>query len=78
MTAATITSKGQITIPSSVRMALQVVAGDRIEFVKVADGRYEVVAATRDIQALKGLVKVDKAVSVEEMHAAIQARVGQS
>jgi AbrB family looped-hinge helix DNA binding protein len=33
MTTATLTSKGQITIPAEVREALGVAAGDRIEFV---------------------------------------------
>jgi AbrB family looped-hinge helix DNA binding protein len=33
MTTATVTSKGQITIPANVRRALNVEAGDRPEFV---------------------------------------------
>lgn len=33
MTTATITSKGQITIPANVRQSLNVAAGDRVEFV---------------------------------------------
>ena len=32
MSAATVTSKGQITIPADVRQALQVKLGDRVEF----------------------------------------------
>ena len=35
MTTATLTSKGQITIPISVRTALGVDTGDRVEFVPV-------------------------------------------
>lgn len=76
MAAATITSKGQITIPFAVRSDLHVVPGDRVEFVKVAEGRYEVVAATNEITNLKGMVKTSKVVSVEEMNVAIKAKVG--
>jgi antitoxin PrlF len=38
MTTATITSKGQITIPANVRQALSVSAGDRVEFVQLEPG----------------------------------------
>ena len=41
MTTATLTSKGQITIPASVRDALHIGTGDRVEFVEVHPGRYE-------------------------------------
>ena len=52
MSTATLTSKGQITIPADVRRELNVEAGDRVEFVQVEPGRYEVVAATRSVRAL--------------------------
>jgi AbrB family looped-hinge helix DNA binding protein len=76
MTTATITSKSQITIPTAVRAELHVGPGDRIEFVRVADGRYEVVAATQDVTRLRGVIKTSKIVTVEEMNAAIKARAG--
>ena len=41
MTTATLTTKGQITIPIDVRINLKVEAGDRVEFVQIAPGRYE-------------------------------------
>ena len=75
MATATLTSKGQITIPASVRDALHIDAGDRVEFVEVAPGRYEFIAATRPVTALKGMFgKSGKAVSIEDMNAAITAR----
>lgn len=74
MAAATLTSKGQITIPVSVRVALGVVAGDRVEFIQTEAG-FEVVAATRPVTALKGLiVGPKKAVSLDDMNAAIATR----
>jgi antitoxin PrlF len=75
MTTATVTSKGQITIPAQVRDALHVNAGDRVEFVEIMPGRYEFIAATRSVTELKGLFgKPKKGVSIEEMNATIAAR----
>ena len=76
MATATITSKGQITIPKEVRDALGVAAGDRVEFVAEEKGVYKVVAATRDVSHLKGLVpRPAKPVSVAAMNRAV-ARAG--
>ena len=75
MTTATVTSKGQITIPANVRLALQVKAGDRVEFVEVDPGRFEVVAATVSVTELKGMFgKSARSVSIEEMNKVIAAR----
>ncbi|MDN7875060.1 AbrB/MazE/SpoVT family DNA-binding domain-containing protein [Burkholderia aenigmatica] len=73
MTAATITSKGQVTIPVDVRNHLGLEAGDRIEFsFNEATGRYEVYPATRSLAALKGIVKKPaKPVSIDDMNQAI-------
>jgi AbrB family looped-hinge helix DNA binding protein len=35
---ATVTSKGQITVPNGLRKALDISAGDRLRFVRAADG----------------------------------------
>ena len=75
MTTATLTSKGQITIPVSVRNDLKVAAGDRVEFIQIAPGRYEFVAVTRSVSELKGMFgKPAKTVSVEDMNKAIARR----
>jgi len=75
MASAPVTSTGQITIPAEVRDALQVGRGDRVEFVEVAPGRFEFIAATRSVQALKGLFgKPKKSVSINQMNAAIASR----
>ena len=74
MSTATLTSKGQVTIPAAVRARLGVGAGDRLEFIEVAPGRYEMVAATQSVTALKGLVrKPASTVTIEAMNAAIAA-----
>ncbi len=75
MTTATLTSKGQITIPADVRYDLKVDAGDRVEFVLIAPGRYEFVAATQNVTALKGMFgKPTKSVSIDDMNKAIASR----
>jgi AbrB family looped-hinge helix DNA binding protein len=76
MTTATITSKHQITIPASVRNELHLGAGDRIEFVKIADGKYEVVAAVNEVSLLKGRIKATTPVSIDQMNRSIKARAG--
>jgi antitoxin PrlF len=80
MAAATVTSKGQITIPAQVRTALGVDTGDRIEFVEVGKGEYNIVAATRSVRELKGLFRGRrrKPVSIEEMNVAIARRASRS
>lgn len=75
MSTATLTSKGQITIPVEVRQDLKLDAGDRVEFIQVAPGRYEFVSATGDVTALKGMFgQAKKTVSIESMNAAIAQR----
>ena len=75
MSTATITSKGQITIPANVRRALKVEAGDRVEFVELDPGRFEFFAATRSVKELKGMFgKASRRVSIEDMHQAIATR----
>lgn len=75
MSTATMTTKGQITIPTAVRAALGVKAGDRVEFVQVEPGRFELVPATSPVTALKGLVrKPASPVTVEGMNKAIAAQ----
>jgi AbrB family looped-hinge helix DNA binding protein len=76
MTTAPLTAKGQITIPAEVRKDLKVDAGDRVEFVWIAPGRYQLVAATQEVTELKGMFgPVKKTVSIEAMNADI-ARLG--
>ena len=75
MSTATMTTKGQITIPAIVRAALGVEAGDRVEFVQVEPGRFELVAATHSIKELTGLVRRPALpVSIVAMNEAIAAK----
>ena len=79
MSTATLTSKGQITIPVDVRRVLNVQAGDRVEFVQIEPGRFELVAATRSVRELKGLFgKPRRTVSIADMNRAIAERGAQA
>lgn len=75
MSTATLTSKGQVTIPVEVRNDMKVDAGDRLEFIQIAAGRYEVVAVTRSVRELKGMFgKPARSASIDEMNIAIARR----
>jgi len=77
---ATITSKGQITIPAQVRSKLGIGAGDRIEFVETAQGQFSIVAASRSVRELNGLFhdRRRKPVTIADMNAAIVERAARS
>lgn len=74
MPTSTITSKGQITIPRTVRERLDWKTGDRLDFTVDASGRVIVELATGDVRELRGLLHRPgrKPVSVEEMNEAIR------
>jgi len=75
MATATLTSKGQVTIPAQVRSALGLGTGDRVEFVELADGQFAIMAASKSVQSLKGMIrKPAQAVTIEAMNAAIEAQ----
>ena len=75
MTIATMTTKGQVTIPLDVRRRLGLNAGDRIEFVEGVDGTFAIKPAIDDVRSLKGLLrKPAKPVTVEDMRAVVRAR----
>lgn len=54
MPTATMTSKGQITVPKEVRAELGLAAGSEVIFVKVGDGHYRLLARTGDLADLAG------------------------
>jgi AbrB family looped-hinge helix DNA binding protein len=79
MATATVTSKGQVTLPREVRTSLGVSAGDRLDFVRMDDGNYAIVLASQSIRSLKGIVARPAApVSLDDMQRAIEdaARAG--
>lgn len=76
MSTATLTSKGQTTIPKDIRDYLELRPGDRIEFM-VRDDTVVLRAATRKVTELKGfLPKPSNVLSLDDMEAAIGRRAG--
>jgi len=76
MPTATLTTKGQITIPKPVRDALGIRTGDRVHFQIEGEGRVILKAATLDVSKLEGILhrRGMKAITVEEMNQSIRKR----
>jgi antitoxin PrlF len=76
MFTATITAKGQITIPAEIRHALKLDAGARITFEEAQPGSYVFKPAAKvPVTALKAMFgKHSTPISIEEMNATIARR----
>ena len=77
MALATITTKGQVTIPKSVRDSLMLNTGDKIEFL-VTDKREALIRPiSKKVDEVFGILHKPgrKTVSVEEMDATIRQRM---
>ena len=74
MPIATLTSKGQITLPMAVRTALSLGAGNQIDFVRQG-ASFVLMPVRSDVTALKGRFagRVKKPVSIQAMDQAIAA-----
>ncbi len=76
MPSATLTSKGQVTVPKAIRDLLRLGTGDRVDFVVKEDGTVALRPATVHVRELKGFLhrKGIKPLSVEQMNAIIRRR----
>lgn len=69
---ATITAKGQVTVPKPIRDKLKLRPGDRVDFVLDSADDVRVVPVTASVRQLKGMVpKPRKPVTLEQMDDAI-------
>jgi AbrB family looped-hinge helix DNA binding protein len=74
---ATLTSKGQITLPKALREKLSLSAGDRVEFIFENDQSVRLIPKHISVSQLKGMLpKPSKPVSLEEMEDAIRTGAG--
>lgn len=72
MATATVTSKGQITIPAETRERLRLKVGSKIDFVENRDGEIVLRPRRGDIRKLKELLNyTGSTVTLEEMDDAI-------
>jgi len=75
MASATLTSKGQITLPKAVLDRLHLGPGDQVYFVLGADGRFDLIPVKANIRSLKNCAPAtQKAVTIKAMANAIRAR----
>ena len=77
MALATLTSKGQVTIPKAVRNSLHLLAGDKIEFVITEDKEALLRPVTRKIDDVFGRLHKPgrKRVSIDKMDAGIRQKM---
>ena len=77
MVTATVTSKGQITIPKAVRDSLHLHSGDRVEFVIHGDSEATLKPITRSVDEVFGRLHTPSQPrrTVEEMHEAVVSRM---
>ncbi len=68
MSEATVTSKGQITIPAGIRRSLGLKPKDRVVFAQLADGTVVMRAKVRSVLDLVGIVpKPRRRVRIQDM-----------
>ena len=77
MPTATLTTKGQVTIPKEVRQHLGIDTGDRLSFVVQEDGTVLVKPITRHVRELGGLLRRQgrRSVSILDMDESIARRM---
>lgn len=65
---ATLTSKGQLTLPVAIRRKLHLKSGEKLEILSKNDGRIEAIPVKQSIRALKGILPPPKqVVSLNDM-----------
>lgn len=68
MSEATVTSKGQITIPVDIRQAMGLVPQDRVVFTRLANGTVVLRAKNRSVMDLAGMLEARSgSIAAEDM-----------
>ena len=69
---ATVTSKGQVTLPAEARKRLGITPGSKLEFIIIDQEKMEVIPVVETVTSLKGMVpKPKKTLSLADMDKAI-------
>ena len=75
MSIATITSKGQTTIPIDIREYLQLKPGDQVDFVKNEEGKVMMIPRNQDLLSLQSILPpTNIKATLEEIKEAIRRR----
>jgi AbrB family looped-hinge helix DNA binding protein len=78
MSTATMTSKGQTTIPKDIRQKLGLKPGDRIHFVTLPDGTVRLMAQNLPVTALKGMLdRPKRRLTIKQINEAIGEAVAE-
>lgn len=74
---ATMTSRGQITLPKALREKLKLSTGDRVEIIIDDEQSARLVVKHTSVKMMKGMLpKPSRPVSLEEMDRAVDALTG--
>ena len=70
---ATVTSKGQITLPKAIREHFQLHTGDKVQFIIMDDGHVFLIPPKIPLAQLKGILPPpERALTIEEMEQTIE------
>jgi len=77
MALATLTNKGQVTVPKAIRTSLGIHSGDKLEFVITDTGEALLIPVTKRVDEVFGILHKPgrKPVSIEGMDAAIKQKM---
>ena len=79
MATVTVTAKGRITIPASVRASMGIEAGSRIEFVEIGKRQFAIIPLDSPVGALKGSLRIPSSpISIEQMNEAIASHAARA
>ncbi|MCK4506578.1 MAG: AbrB/MazE/SpoVT family DNA-binding domain-containing protein [Candidatus Aegiribacteria sp.] len=80
MALATLTSKGQVTIPKVVRDSLHLHAGDKVDFLVTGNGEVLLKPVTKQVDDVFGRLHKSgrKPISIEQMDTMVRDRIRKS
>jgi AbrB family looped-hinge helix DNA binding protein len=80
MALATLTSKGQVTIPKVVRDSLHLHAGDKVDFLVTGNGEVLLKPVTKQVDDVFGRLHKSgrKPISIEQMDTLVRDRIRKS
>ena len=73
---ARMTSKGQITVPATVRKELGLAIGSVVEFDRLPDGKIGIVPKSRSMADIRGIVKTKRVLTNDELTDEIDRAMG--